>query len=890
MVGLKKNPTMSIRRKTALVFLAALCSILLVLGTASQSILVRGFADIELSSLHRDMDRAANALAMQLANLRAAATDYATWDASYNFMAEPSESYITNNYAATALANLNVSFVILVDMTGKVAYATGLDRRAEELIPLDPSILETMARDRMLPTQHLPREAASGIIRLPTGPTLVAGEPILNNEGQGPPRGFLYMGRDLDQDMVDNIGRATLLQVTAGPVPSPKGTAKQQATMADVDGAKVTLVSDQSITGEITVYDVRDVPSLTLTVTKDRTIYRKAVQSLNVFAALLVGTGVVCFGLAGLVLERTVLRRITGLSQDVSDIRDSRDITRRTATSGGDEITALGGEINRLLDALEQMDAAQRRTADELRSANVAAEQANRAKGIFLAAMSHEIRTPLNAVIGLSELAMQAARPEKLPEYLADIHASAATLLELVDDILDFSKIEAGGLVLETQPFDPRDVVRRTMNLFRERMAAKGLRYSTHMDPNVPPALLGDPTRLHQVLVNLVSNACKFTEEGEVSLSVEVRQTTPEAVTLHFAVRDTGIGIAPQMLGNIFSPFRQADSSTARRYGGTGLGLAISRDIVTMMGGSLEVESTLKEGSRFHFTVTLPWTEAAPETPPAQTPDLSTLAGARILLAEDNEFNRKVATDMLRGLGLTVTTAGNGTEAVLALYQDDFDAVLMDMRMPEMDGLEATRLIRSEDRFHGLPIIALTANVLGENRDACLAAGMDDFLAKPVSMSRLAEVLSRWIRSREGRAILPPQAVASEPAPAVEFAAMEGIDSAQGLEVFDNDAGALRTAILRFPAHFVDTAPQIRRALHQGDRATAGRLAHSLKAAAAQIGATSLMQAARDVEAAMDRADDSLVHALVDTLESALVALVNTILAYDQSRPQVRAP
>ncbi len=882
---------MTIRRKTALVFLAALGSILLVLGSASKFILVSGFVGIEREALHRDMDRAANALAMQLTTLRASARDYASWDETYRYMVEPTEEYLDANYIPTTLLNLRVNLVAMVHPDGRVAFATGLDPEAGELTALGPDTLDALASAGMLPKADRPLASASGLVRLPDGPALVAVESILTSQGLGPPRGVLLMGRLLDQAVVHSIGQTTLLEVSAKPAPKTRPTSGPLPAMTDVEGAEVRLLSDQNITSEATVYDVRGAPALTLSVTKDRAIYRKAVESLNAFAALLVLTGVTCFGIAGLVLERTVLRRITGLSRAVSGIRDSRDISRRISVDGSDEITALGREINRMLDGLEAMDAAQRRTADELRATHAAAEQANRAKGVFLATMSHEIRTPLNAVIGLSELALGSDRPGKLREYLGDIKTSASTLLELVDDILDVSKIEAGGLVLESAPFDLRDVMRRTANLFRERMTAKGLRFSSLVDPSLPPALRGDATRLQQVLVNLVSNACKFTEVGEVVLAVEVRSATPEAAELHFTVRDTGIGIEPAMQEQVFTPFRQADCSTARRYGGTGLGLAIARDMVALMGGRLEVESQQGQGSTFHFDLSLPRAEAVPAPPVPDVLDMTALAGARVLLAEDNAFNRKVAQEMLAGLGLAVTTAENGTEAVLALYQEEFDALLMDLRMPDMDGLEATRLIRSEARFRDLPIIALTANVLGEDRDSCLAAGMNDFVPKPVSMARLAEVLCRWIAPRQGD-LQPPQpaAVRAAPPPGPDFEGLTGIEIARGLAVFGNDASALREAILRFPAHFVDTAPQIRRALDLGDRVTAGRLAHSLKGAAGQIGATALASAARAVESAMDRAEDSLVRSLAADLEEALHALVDAIHAYSLNRADTPPP
>ena len=516
---------------------------------------------------------------------------------------------------------------------------------------------------------------------------------------------------------------------------------------------------------------------------------------------------------------------------------------------------------------------AQRALMLAMEQARRAADEASRAKSSFLANMSHEIRTPLNGVIGIGELLRLTELDREQKDYVAKILRSSQALLAILNDILDLSKVEAGRMEFEKCPFELAGAIAELEATSAPLAHEKGLELSFRVADGTPPVLAGDRLRLLQILRNLVGNAIKFTRRGSVSVAIDAVSSADAATWFRFCVRDTGIGMAAHELARIFSPFSQADASTTRRFGGTGLGLVISRMLAAGMGGRIEVQSELAQGSTFTVRLPLePVREMAP-LPPAE--DAAALQrdeflGARVLVVEDNAINREVIERLLHYAGIEVTLAHSGREA-LQLAQERgaaLDMILMDVQMPDMDGLSATRALRSDGC--DLPVAALTAGVSAAERDACEAAGMSDFLAKPIDMAELAAVLTRWLPARSTPAAAQARSDAPAPAPDLEF---PGIELDDALPRFLGRRDLLARARDLFLAQYRASPARLAELRAASAWQEMAGIAHALKGGAATIGALELAGHAATLEQALNAHDRARIANLIDSIKSALDAL-----------------
>ncbi len=879
-------------------------------------LLNRTFTEFENNALVNDVLRTGNALDEEVHKLDEIIVDWAIWDDSALFMQGKMKNYIKSNLNDRTLDSLHLSFIMFIDnkgspvwsrsASGEDAYVSGVASEIKDLVFNRTAILTGSTQENRI----------HGIANLPDHLMIVASCPILDSEAKGQKQGMLVMGRRVTEAMLTKVSEKVRLrfQLESKEAPLADGMgAPLQTVAAGEDGGTVDIydIDADTLTGVTLLRDISGDTSLRLTVFGDKDIvHRGAAVTMHSSVLLAVG-GAILIGSILFLVERRILRRIIGITTQITHINGDAGEggdPGRIVVSGHDEITALARHINSYIAeinnyktnlerlVLERTEDLRRKILEneqaqrELRQARDIAEEANKTKTEFLAKVTHEIRTPMNSIKGMNDYLLRTPVNSDQFECLSIIKESSSHLLTIVNDLLDLSKIEAGQLTFEHIDFNLGQLVDSTAKILQPLANKKKLAFHVVYEGDADIAVKGDPARIRQVLFNLANNALKFTEAGEVRIVTTPAWDAARGVhDVTISITDTGIGIAEEALQRIFEPFVQSDNSTTRKFGGTGLGLSICRQLVTLMGGTITVASRPGVGSDFAFTLPLEPGNGAlvPRRAPAAPFPYAPLDRLTILVVDDNELNLRVAKKVFSLLNQEPILAHGGREALELLKTALFDIVFLDVEMPEIGGLEVTRIVRSgkvAPLNQDTHIVAMTAYSLDTIRDQCLQQGMNDFITKPLDPDVLFDTLRAF-----GRRVPPECPADGVPEPSAPAAAASPLP--RGLATLNIDSalaklGGDRELFCDICNGFLEKFNAERFGiLYRGQAPDLGSLPlfiHSLKGISLQVGAERISYLA-------ERLEKKLACGRDDISQDLLLLQEQIILVEDRLRAFARA-
>ncbi len=735
---------MRLRPRTFLIVAATSTVFMLALIAALPPILLRSYYELEKRDARLNANRVATALDETLSELGTKVADWASWDDTYKYIKDRNPAFLRSNLLPATFDLLRIDAIAFLDVSDQVVYGRQHDAVSKAESPLPSELIEHLGHTSLLLRSDNPGDRA-GIVMLRDGPMLVVTRPILTSEAKGPSRGTVLFGRRLGPQEVSGLAHRTLLDLRLHPMDDPHiatEAAALQRALVSGDSVTVAPIDGKTLQAIRVLRDTDHRPVLMAEVRLPRDIVAQGWHGVRTALVCVLLTMLLMGALTMVLVEQTVLRRMTRLNDDVSSVRRSHDPGDRVTEIGSDELGQLAHGVNTMLEAIQA-------SQHELLAARDAAEAANRAKSQFLATMSHEIRTPMNGVLGMTAMLLQTSLSPEQRDYTRLAHFSAESLLDLLNDILDLSKIEAGRMTLECIPFDLVELLEDLAELLSVRAQERGLEIVVHVTPGTPRCVVGDPVRLRQVVLNLVGNAIKFTERGSVTIQLSSRSSPGGRTLVRLNVIDTGAGIAPEVQSRLFNPFAQADASTARRFGGTGLGLAICKRLVSLMGGTIQLTSVVGKGSTFGFELeldhaTIEGTRAPWPSPPPRR---------RVLVVDDLDASRASITDALKEGRVDAVVARSATEALVMLRDPaarPVDAIVADAPLDDLDPAAFAQALQAPG-LAAIPRIMLAARPKPGAAAVAEVQGWSAYLPKPTRCSVLLAVIEATTRAPSAR-------------------------------------------------------------------------------------------------------------------------------------------